>query len=164
MPFSWAELNQIIVKDQDLARLSRSIKQEETYQQYIEELRQEYRSVHDHVLHSKFGYDKIFNKSIQRWEAKPTKKQQLNKKVQSVLVPNDFPYYTQQGIEHWVLWKLNGSTITDDEIVDAKTDLTSQLGDVKGIIHWENPPHLKSLPDIDHVHILVRREANEKDE
>jgi hypothetical protein len=164
LPFSWSELQEIVVEEQDLARLSRSIQQEETYQRYRQDLLQEYRSVYDHILHSKFGFVKKFNRDSQRMEAQQPDEtdddSSTEMMIRLALLPNDFPYYTQTGIEHWVLWKLNGS-ITEEDIDEAKKDLRNRLGDIVGFIHWENPPHLKSLPDIDHVHILARREAKQ---
>lgn len=70
----------------------------------------------------------------------------------SRLVLNDFPYYFEDNIEHWVYWKL-GSTITELEI---KNTINSFSQDKKylEISFWINPPHLKSLPDIDHVHFV----------
>jgi hypothetical protein len=55
---------------------------------------------------------------------------------------------------------------SDDDIAQAKEDVKQELelsgGEdsengqavVVDCLHWINPPHLKSLPDIDHVHIL----------
>lgn len=156
--FSWDELRRIVVETGDLAWLSRSITQEETYQRYMIDLRREYRSVHDFVMHSKFGFAKRFNETTQRWETTT----ESPKEVLSVLLPNDFPYYTEDGIEHWVLWKLNGKLV-DEDVEKARADLEEKLGDVIDFIHWENPPNLKSLPDIAHIHILVRRDANAGD-
>ena len=159
-PFSWSELQQIIVEEQDLAKLSRSVEQEETYLRFRQELLQEYASVYDHILHSKFGYPKrLDDQTPQRWEAYPPSQQQQPPPPPPpivVLVPNDFPYHTESGIEHWVLWKLH-EKVNQIDIDQAKEDLRQRLGDDVDLIHWENPPHLKSLPDIDHVHILVRR-------
>jgi hypothetical protein len=121
-------------------------------------------------LHSKFGYPKRFNATTERWEAYPptttkttTSSLQQQEPTTIVLVPNDFPYNVEAGIEHWVLWKLLGS-IEEGEVDKAKADLENRMGDVLDMIHWENPPHLKSLPDIDHVHILVQRAANHRDD
>lgn len=89
------------------------------------------------------------------------------------LCMNDFPYYLAPGAEHWVLWKLGGGVVTPDEVDDAKLDLVSRsrglvsrrydrasfrgvANDHEVFLHWVNPPHLKSLPGIDHVHILFR--------
>jgi hypothetical protein len=165
-PFSWSELQDIVLKQQNLAKLSRSVAQEETYQRYCEELLQECRSVYDHILHSKFGYLKRFNATTERWEAYPptttATASSRQKQPTIVLVPNDFPYYAEAGIEHWVLWKLHAS-IEEGEVDKAKADLKTRMGDVLDMIYWENPPHLKSLPDIDHVHILVQRASNRDD-
>jgi hypothetical protein len=60
------------------------------------------------------------------------------------------------GIEHWCLWKLC-EDITDDEVEEAKQDLRRMLGDELDFLTWRNPPHLKSLPDIDHIHLLLRK-------
>jgi Protein of unknown function (DUF3605) len=100
-----------------------------------------------------------------------------------VLVPNEFPYYVEDGIEHWVLWKLY-QNITDSDVDDAiqelklltvknsmnnnnndsnsssNSKLTNDDDDIDAVddvLWWENPPHLKSLPQINHVHFLIRR-------
>jgi hypothetical protein len=96
--------------------------------------------------------------------------------AQLKLCLNDFPYYFATGIEHFVLWKLGGE-VTPDEITNAKlellrasqlwatmNDLSPEFKDKHGsekvindhriLLSWKNPPHLKSLPGIDHVHIL----------
>mmetsp|Transcript_35180 Transcript_35180/g.84885 ORF Transcript_35180/g.84885 Transcript_35180/m.84885 type:complete len:230 (-) Transcript_35180:12-701(-) len=96
---------------------------------------------------------------------------------------NDFPYYLAPGIQHFVLWKLGG-WITPEEIAKAKSDILKgsrspettnntqrshciggkdnldQILNDRGVfLYWINPPHLKSLPGIDHVHILFRGEG-----
>jgi hypothetical protein len=171
-PFSWDELKQIVDVEQNLAKLSRSRAQEESYQTYRVKLLQEYQSVYDHILHSKFGYPKRYNEITERWETYPppspssttstTTSDNNNKDdapipTSAVLVPNDFPYFTEPGrIDHWVLWKLHAK-ISDQDLQHALQELEERLGNVVDTIHWENPPHLKSLPDINHVHILVKR-------
>jgi hypothetical protein len=94
----------------------------------------------------------------------------------TIVLRNDFPYYTAENIHHYVLWKLHG-ICSDEDIAQAKEDVKQEqeLGDyvenddncgggssadenrqavVVDCLHWVNLPHLKSLPDIDHVHIL----------
>jgi len=129
------------------------------------------------------------------------------------LVLNEFPYDVEEGIEHWCLWKIGGSSITEgivhDELVWAlrelqclrpdessgswciyhrgegnaadvassgtslldKTNVTyaHQIGKISRPIpivdtfYWVNPPHLQSMPEIHHAHILVLR-SDEKSE
>ncbi|KAL9188585.1 hypothetical protein ACHAXT_006963 [Thalassiosira profunda] len=94
------------------------------------------------------------------------------------LCTNDFPYYFVSGVDHYVLWKLGG-VVTPEELANAKMDILKVKGyglqgrahesdakcteevpeyanDTAIFLHWVNPPHLKSLPGIDHVHILYR--------
>lgn len=42
------------------------------------------------------------------------------KDVKLVLLQNDFPYFTQNNMEHYVLWELNGY-ITRDDILEKNT-------------------------------------------
>ena len=99
------------------------------------------------------------------------------------LVPNDFPYDVDSTIEHYCLWKIGGSCVTEgllgeelnwalselatsttsSRLIDRNDEGTS-LSDFesppdllaeKRAFYWTNPPHLQSLPDIKHAHILV---------
>lgn len=90
------------------------------------------------------------------WEAFEPLNKQIPKRV---LVMNDFPYYMKDDIEHWCLWKLGGDDVDDNDMKWAKERLISR-NDVVEIMHWINPVHLKSLPDIDHAHIvcLIKKE------
>ena len=85
--------------------------------------------------------------------------------VRKRFVHNDFPYYFATDVEHWILWKLGGGGISTQEIDAAKEDLREKLGDdVVDTLHWVNPPALKSIPEIDHVHILIRHGVDKEDE
>ena len=114
------------------------------------------------------------------------------------LVPNDFPYDVDEGIEHWCLWKIGGASSTESismgELAWAIRELRSsraheiggsgciihrdgrtydvsrtsvndvgimRIGTVLDALYWVNPPHLQSMPEIHHAHILVLR-SNEK--
>ncbi|CAB9515084.1 Protein of unknown function (DUF3605) [Seminavis robusta] len=153
-PFNWTELEQII-RDKDLARFSRSVEQEAKYQEYMRDMKRQWRDLHHFILHSKFGLEKRWVDGM--WETPLLP--ELQQEPASNLSLNDFPYYTEPGIWHYVLWKIGG-LVTDAEIEDACQEIKQDLGDVLDVLHWKNPPHLKSLPDIDHAHILVRRASN----
>ena len=45
--------------------------------------------------------------------------------------------------------------INVNDIAAAKTELYKSL-DVDDFIYFVNPPHLKSIPQIDHAHIFIR--------
>ena len=160
-PFEWEELVKIIAVDEDLAKLSRSVEQQKDYEIYRRELLKEWKTVVDHVLVSKFPstFEKRHDPEVDRYVAHPPIEEAVAtvEEPQQVLVPNDFPYYTQTGIEHWVLWKLGGEC-SDEDIQKAIEELKERFGD--DIICWVNPPGLKSLPEIDHVHFLGKLQDN----
>ena len=162
-PLTWPELTDIVEVEKNLAKLSRSVEQQRIYIVYRNELLKEWKSVYDHILVSKFNLEQRLvdnpNRSDGRnstlWESYPALSE-LNE-IKNVLKPNDFPYYTAEGIEHWCLWKVC-EDVNDDEIENAKLDLQAKHGDIVSFLSWRNPPHLKSLPDIDHIHILCLRD------
>jgi len=155
VPLDWPELIQIIQVENCLAKLSRSVEQQRDYEVYRRDLKRHWVSIYDHILVTKFGREQRTD-SDGLYYAYPPLAEVIE--VKKSVVRNDFPYYMADGVEHWVLWKL-GADCTLTDIDEAKQEIGERLGDVIDFIHWVNPPHLKSLPDIDHVHILCRRET-----
>ena len=134
------------------------------------------------------------------------------------LVLNEFPYDVKEGIEHWCLWKIGGTSISEgivhDELVWAMHELAYLLPDessgswciyqrgddnddgasatatikssllldktnvsyarqmgkssrprtIADSFYWVNPPHLQSMPEIHHAHILVLRSDESRDD
>ena len=200
-PFSWSELQQICdAKTGDLSLLCRSVPEQYKYTVYRQELESKWQSLTDHILCSKFQLESRIDTATGLRHAHPSLRQLLQpppspqdpddshpadqhwtNKPRLAVLPNDFPYFVEDGIAHWVLWKLqpmdddnkdpNGSgvdsscssSITEDDITHAKdvireTSLAANdpLFYNCEFLHWINPPELKSIPEIDHVHILCR--------
>lgn len=154
-PMTWDELHDAIVVRNDLDPLFRSPQVHDRYTQHRLELSQTYDSVYDYILHSKFNLPRQWNPQASRWHV-PYSTTSTSACPLTALVPNDFPYCTAPGIEHWVFWKV-GASITDDEIAQALQNLHDDPKvRATATIHWENPPHLRSLPGIHHYHILVK--------
>ena len=167
--YTWKEVKDII-KTSDLSLLRRNQEQEKDYQKFRSQLRKEWTSVLDYILVTKFDWRKEITDAKQWTAISP----QDRYETRLVLCRNDFPYYMESNIDHWILWKLDGrsgigsnlNTITNNEIEQAKIDLCANKDNrfedrnvkILDILHWINPPHLKSLPDIDHVHILTLRQ------
>mmetsp|Transcript_48542 Transcript_48542/g.52430 ORF Transcript_48542/g.52430 Transcript_48542/m.52430 type:complete len:127 (+) Transcript_48542:225-605(+) len=125
-------------------------------------MKQQYASTMDYILVSKFNFsaiqvpekndddDKI---KTFKFRAHPPTDNSLSK---IILIPNDFPYYVEENIVHYVLWKAK-TPITEQEINDARNILETNTSiNAIEILHWVNPLNLKSVPEIDHVHFLCR--------
>jgi hypothetical protein len=158
-PMSWPDLVQIIQVEQNLDKLARSVPQQREYERYKRRLLREWRSIHDYVLCEKFGVERR-PASTGLFSAGDESTKQKQRNVTIVLVRNDFPYSMEDSIEHWVLWKLGGSCVEQDDLLNAMKQLGDKVADQPHnkveFLHWINPPHLQSLPGIDHVHILCR--------
>lgn len=160
-PFTWAELQDIVnnntTKD-DLSRLCRSIPTQMEYEVYKIQLQNEWHSLYDHMLCSKFGIPS------QRHATSGLRQAQMNPTTTALdlpqlsLLPNEFPYFVQEPIQHWVLWKLGGDCSVDN-VAWAQQELHQRVqktgSGICDMMHWINPLHLKSIPEVDHVHILV---------
>lgn len=140
--------------------LSRSPSQEVVYQQHCNKVRKEWKSISDYMLAKVFNFETVqCSKSDSgKLAARPILDGvTCTMKPMKKLVRNDFPYNFVEGIEHWCLWKI-GSDIEVEEIFDARRKIVKESQEdgkhVEDLMHWTNPPHLKSLPEIDHVHIL----------
>ena len=93
------------------------------------------------------------------WESYQPPASGEQQQIQRALAKNDFPYYMEDGIEHWCLWKLGGGDVNDVDIKWAKEELGQRNDDILEMLHWINPEHLKSLPDIDHAHIVCLKKT-----
>lgn len=70
-----------------------------------------------------------------------------------VFVPNEFPYWVADGIQHWVLWSAAGP-LSAEEIRVAVT--AQRPVGVRHAYWFENPPAAKTIPGIWHVHVFLR--------
>ena len=195
---SFARLKEIIT-DNRLDLLGRSEDQYKEYELYSHCVRSEWRSTIDSILAFKFNCevttDSEGKKCAERMKLSP------GSTVTSCIL-NDFPYFFEDGIVHFVLWKLTGPSpphttdcvdnnssngngsetdassgrsapveITAAEIEEAIAELrlryhgTCQKGQgqkctqgvqrVLDIAWFVNPPHLKSIPEVAHAHIML---------
>ena len=162
VPCSWDELVDILFHQKILAKLSRSVEQQYIYELHKQKVLLQWDSMKDYVLYTKFPnvFTRVEGNIVdssqpRRWKIDPP--------VESIstthlaLVKNDFPYYMEDNIEHWIIWKLGGDSINDLDFQNAKRELCMNHNmHEDDIIHWVNPIHLKSIPNIEHAHFLGR--------
>lgn len=151
----WSELVQIVNVDRDIPRLSRSQQQQHHYEVFRYHLKEQYQSGTDYILITKFGYESVLDPKNGKWQAVMPPSNISSDDVpstQKILILNDFPYYVEDSVVHYVLWKTKGG-ITESDIVDARKELVEKIHAVD-IVYWTNPLNLQSIPEIDHVHFL----------
>lgn len=160
-PFEWEELLALFDTDTpDLRRLSRSVEQQRDYEVFKRDLLLTWRSVLDSILCKTF--DTIFERNVNedgKYIALPNLSDVQGTHTRLVL--NDFPYFMEPGIDHYVLWKIGGGACNETDICERKQQLV-EMGYDETMIHWVNPPNLKSIPEVDHVHLLARRKNRVK--
>ncbi|GKY95786.1 hypothetical protein MPSEU_000539300 [Mayamaea pseudoterrestris] len=147
-PPTWSELQSIVSTNQ-LDALKRSKKHQNLYELHRIKVLKEYRTMYDYILYEKFGLVPTVADDGLLHVPRPSSTQPLK-----VLAENSFSYHVGENVCHWILWKL-GEDCTEDDVADAEMELRSRLQDVRDFLHWKNPPHLQSLPHINHRHILV---------
>ena len=166
VPLSWDECYDIIVIQKYIPKLSRSVQQQTDYEIYRYNMLKEWKSVIDQILCTKFNtiFEKRYDKTINKYYSYPLlsdfKKSNSKNNFNTIAITlNEFPYNMENNIEHYIVWKLGNENITEDDISNAKEEISLNNQNYYHIdfIHWTNPPHLKSIPDIDHIHILCRK-------
>jgi hypothetical protein len=136
--------------DQDVGQLYRSVEQQTAYDAYRHDIQATYQSVYDHILITKFNFHHAQSTDGLIYSI-PSLSQVRS--VDKVVCPNLFPYFVEDGIVHYSLWKLGGDCTADD-VREALPELEKIVGGMHDFLYWINPPHLKILPGIDHVHFL----------
>lgn len=71
-----------------------------------------------------------------------------------VFVPNDYPYFLEEDMEHWILW-INPSFAKPSKNKISKI-LEEELGE-KDFLTFENAEENKSIPEIEHIHVFIKK-------
>jgi hypothetical protein len=145
---SWPEAKAIIEGGR-LDLLGRSVEQQTTYSAFRAKIQEEWVSVSDYILASKLQYSATTAADGRRAAIRPT----VIEAPRTVLLENDFPYHFDTGIRHFVLWKIGGEEVLPSDISSAVQQLRSTHRATDTAVYI-NPPHLKSILDLEHAHIL----------
>lgn len=93
-------------------------------------------------------YNTFIKKNNNRCEFITNMKAKLKKRPY-YFTPNDFPYATEGGIEHWVCW-YERETCPHEIIADLRRE--NHI-----ITYWKNHSHNMSIQEINHIHIFIRK-------
>ena len=124
----------------------------------MDNVRSQWHSLADYIALEKFpGFTRI--KTVQDGEEKYSLDPPLTDNGLGIIVSlkkNDFPYHITDDVEHWVVWVLNRN-VSDEDLEDGKRQLREKFGSVSEFLSWINPDNLKSVPELSHAHIFVRK-------
>ncbi|KAJ1962703.1 hypothetical protein GGI12_002485 [Dipsacomyces acuminosporus] len=141
--FSWDEVKQVVAEGR-LELLGRTTPKELAYRKDMQKIRDEYGSVTSYMQEVKLA--------------------QFLKDGSSgfLLIPNDYPYALPENTFHYILWskvQLTPGTVPDPEVkVHIDTRLDEVLGTSEREYVWfVNPPHLQSIPEVVHGHLIVKK-------
>jgi len=87
-----------------------------------------------------------------------------NRNRRWILRKNDYPYYFEEGLEHWVLWD---KTICFDPWMAVEISWNNykhyEFKEKDGwVANWINPPKFRSVNNIPHVHLVKISKPYEK--
>eukprot|EP01083_Nonionella_stella_P316167 1144995_1 len=154
--FLWEEAC-TIVKNQDMEKFGREEKWLRKYVQDRTKSKKPKTDKETNVL-PKRGFNSIRDKILIREFMCKSEINPENDKLKAIVdettprlqwTVNLYPYFFQEGIEHHLVWYLDEKV--DKTVLEAY--IKKNLGD-RQYIYWENPLHLKSIPDLDHYQVL----------
>ena len=147
---TWTDVK-AIVSSGSLELLGRSAQQQSEYDSWRAQNRLEWQTIGDFILVTKFGQtmaaDPVSNKKI------AVSTSHLETRV--IISENDFPYNFEAGILHFIIWKNGTALLSTDEIEESLRQILKMNPAAIDSAVYVNPPHLKSIPDIDHAHVLI---------
>lgn len=134
--------------DMDCIGGGRSKAQVEDYKAYRDQLLMEWTSVGEYMKTEIFGFSTVVEDGKRKSNAP------LGAVHRVVWRENEFPYFLPADIEHHCIW----SHPKELSVPQIEEVLRRQRPDNEFEYVWfVNPPHLKSVPDVDHAHVLSRK-------
>ena len=151
---SFENVREIIITGQ-LHLLGRSESQQRVYDQFYDKILGEWDSVGDYILVEKLGIPlEIESSETKSRKKKAARPFPTNMKNVVKCIPNDFPYYFDDDVKHFILWKVD-SEVNENDISNSIADLKKEFYSIDSAFYI-NPPHLKSIPEVSHAHIVLR--------
>lgn len=146
-PWTWQQV-QHICEQKQYHLLVRNPSSEDSYNARLQYIDQNFVSIKDFVLHAIFEH--------QEMERNSQGKIQIVEPVQPGvrLRLNDFPYFFEKNIDHFVLWSFPNA-LTQQQAHDY---LEQKFGDMSKVLYFCNPAHLQSVKAVPHYQVMVKKD------
>ncbi|KAI8637850.1 hypothetical protein BD408DRAFT_406121 [Parasitella parasitica] len=137
--FTWDEVHYYVSTNQ-IKSIHRSKQVQAVYNQWMEDTLSKYGSIENYLLSTKLRFEPIQDRN----------------RPPVVILPNDFPYSVEAGIQHILLW--SQIPLSRDYIEHI---LESNYGHKQyEWVYFVNPPEIQSVRKLPHVHVFMRQRIN----
>jgi len=75
-------------------------------------------------------------------------------------VPNDFPYWFEPDVEHWIIWSYPRALNNNEILATIESKFGEDLNAIE-YVYWRNPTILQSIKDLEHYHVVWRRKKKQ---
>ncbi|CAO3631189.1 unnamed protein product [Cunninghamella blakesleeana] len=134
--FSWEEVRYFVLSNQ-VKKLHRHPSVQVVYQKWLKDTLEKYGTIENYLLATKLHFP-----SSSSSEEPPV-----------IILPNDFPYSVDQGIEHILLW--SQQPLSPDYVEEImKKNYNPKEWDW---VYFVNPPEVQSVKKLPHVHVFLNR-------
>ncbi|KAF7732085.1 hypothetical protein EC973_006340 [Apophysomyces ossiformis] len=134
--FKWEEVHHYVSTNQ-IKKIHRSQSVQKVYNQWMKDTLDKYGSIETYLLKEKLHF--------------PTDAFSIDRPP-VILLPNDFPYAVEPGINHLLMWS---QTPLNQEYIEEI--LLSRFGMAYEWVYWVNPVEIQSVRRLPHVHVFLRR-------
>jgi len=138
------------IKHNKLHCLGRTAEIQQNYNKLKQIMNQNWKTKKDYILHAIFNFPFIREKSGKQLTAIPTT---VKLPITKIML-NNMPYNFESQMSHYCLWKIGGK-ITPTDIHQTIQHL-EQKHKIDSYVTWENPPELKSIKDVEHIHVVIQ--------
>ncbi|ORX48092.1 hypothetical protein BCR36DRAFT_584406, partial [Piromyces finnis] len=153
-PFHWEEMKYIVEKN-SVEVMVRSPADEAVYMNWMKVLKKKYSSINDYIKIVVMGYSEIIDEKTgirKAFEPKSDTKKLIfeSEDVYYTIRRNDFPYWLEPNIGHFVLW-------TSEEFTrEHAGKILHEKFPESDIIYFSNTPDKKSVKGVCHYQIFTR--------
>ncbi|KAI9478782.1 MAG: hypothetical protein EXX96DRAFT_572269 [Benjaminiella poitrasii] len=131
----WEEIVHYVSINQ-VSKLRRNKTAQDIYQKWTKDTVDKYGSVENYLLKEKIHFPPSSELGI-------------------LILPNDFPYSVDPGIEHILIW--SKEPLASDVV---ESILEKKYGSsIWEWVYFVNPPEWQSIPRLPHVHVFMRKRA-----
>jgi predicted DNA-binding protein (UPF0251 family) len=114
-----------------------------------EQDKKKYANTSDRLHIETFGWDAVKNA-----DGKITAVRGKNATREIVWMRNKYPYAWEDGLQHYVCWSTDAPAQSIDECI---RNIKENIGHDKEAVWFTNSSKNRSVPGIDHIHVIVRR-------